>query len=69
MIKNADIVNEKTSELNYHHKDNEPFNKKFITDKEAFTYVLKNEETNFLKKVINLFISKQKNCSEKRLIN
>ena len=37
MLKNADIVNGKTSEFNYYHEDNESFSKKFISDKEAST--------------------------------
>ena len=48
MLKNADIVNGKTREFNYHHKDNESFNKKFVSDKQAFT--------NALEEVGNLFL-------------
>ena len=48
MLKNADIVNGKTREFNYHHKDNESFNKKFVSDKQTFT--------NALEEVGNLFL-------------
>ena len=48
MLKNADIVNGKTHEFNYHHEDNESFNKKFVSDKQAFT--------NALEELGNLFL-------------
>ena len=39
---------ETSGEFNYHHEDNESFNKKFVSDKQAFT--------NALEELGNLFL-------------
>ena len=48
MLKYAGIVNEKTSEFNYHHQGNESFNKKFTKDNQVFTNAFEKLENAFL---------------------